>query len=103
MIEEEIARGGMGAILRVRDKELDRHLAMKVIVGKAPVAPTGETPPVDPATLARFLDEAQVTGKLDHPGIVPVHELGIDSEGRVVSLGISFSKKASISAGSSIQ
>ena len=32
---------------------------------------------------ARFLEEAQVTGQLDHPGIVPVHELGLDSEGRV--------------------
>ncbi|MBI3818318.1 MAG: protein kinase [Planctomycetes bacterium] len=33
--------------------------------------------------LARFLEEAQVTGQLDHPGIVPVHELGVDSSGRV--------------------
>ncbi len=34
------------------------------------------TPAVDPRTLGRFLEEAQVTGQLDHPGIVPVHELG---------------------------
>jgi serine/threonine protein kinase len=33
--------------------------------------------------LSRFLEEAQVTGQLDHPGIVPVHELGIDARGRV--------------------
>ena len=33
--------------------------------------------------LARFLDEALVTGQLDHPGIVPVHDLGIDEAGRV--------------------
>src|SRR5262249_42483401 len=36
-----------------------------------------------PMVVARFLEEAQVTGQLDHPGIVPVHELGIDSQGRL--------------------
>jgi len=78
----EVAHGGMGAILRIHDDELDRDLAMKVILGQSPAA-TGVTPPVDSSVLARFLDEAQITGRLDHPGIVPVHELGIDSQGRV--------------------
>ncbi len=54
---------------------------MKVVLGKA--EQTGETPKVDSKTLGRFLEEAQVTGQLDHPGIVPVHELGLDSEGQV--------------------
>ncbi len=82
-LEGEVARGGMGAILRVWDADLRRHLAMKVILGRGESSASGATPQVEPTQLARFLEEAQVTGQLDHPGIVPVHELGLDSEGRV--------------------
>src|SRR5262245_13523723 len=82
-LKGELARGGMGAILKVWDEDLRRSLAMKVILGKAENTGGGETPPVDRRLLARFLEEAQVTGQLDHPGIVPVHELGLDAEGRV--------------------
>jgi len=80
-IQGEVARGGMGAILRVRDQTLGRPLAMKVILGQVAAAGTGHTPPVEASVLARFLDEAQITGQLDHPGVVPVHELGIDQQG----------------------
>jgi len=62
---EEIARGGMGAILEVWDEHLRRALAMKVMLRAGPRAE------------AMFIEEAQVTGRLDHPGIVPVHELGM--------------------------
>ncbi len=79
----EIARGGMGAILKVWDENLRRDLAMKVVLGKALPGAGDGTPGMDPQTLGRFLEEAQVTGQLDHPGIVPVHELGLDSQGRV--------------------
>jgi tetratricopeptide (TPR) repeat protein len=82
-LEGEVARGGMGAILRVWDEDIRRHLAMKVILGRGEAQPIGETPDVDPRQLARFLEEAQVTGQLDHPGIVPVHELGLAADGRV--------------------
>jgi len=82
-LEGEIARGGMGAILRVWDEDLQRHLAMKVVLGQGQAAPSGKTSPIDAQRLARFLEEAQVTGQLDHPGIVPVHELGLDSKGCV--------------------
>jgi len=78
----EVARGGMGVILNAYDEDLGRTLAMKVILGQDGEG-TGQTPPVDQSVLARFLDEAQVTGQLDHPGVVPVHELGLDPEGRV--------------------
>src|SRR5262245_59465311 len=70
----EIGRGGMGAVFRVWDGDLRRHLAMKVILPSATAASSGARS--SPADLARFLEEAQVNGQLDHPGIVPVHELG---------------------------
>jgi serine/threonine protein kinase/WD40 repeat protein len=82
-VRGEIARGGMGVILRVRDEDLRRNLAMKVMLGQGEAAGEGDTPEVDPALLTRFLEEAQLTGQLDHPGIVPVHELGLDADGRV--------------------
>ena len=83
LLKGEIARGGMGAILRVWDEDLRRHLAMKVILGRGHAPVAGDTPVVRPEVLSRFLEEAQVTGQLDHPGIVPVHELGLDASGRV--------------------
>ena len=82
-LQGEVARGGQGVIVHVWDEDLRRNLAMKVLLGRAEVIPTGKTPPVDDRSLGRFLEEAQVTSQLDHPGIVPVHELGLDAEGRV--------------------
>jgi serine/threonine protein kinase/formylglycine-generating enzyme required for sulfatase activity len=79
----EVAKGGMGAILRVWDEDLRRHLAMKVVLSKGGQPENVESQPEDRRLLARFLEEAQITGQLDHPGIVPVHELGLDAEGRV--------------------
>ena len=81
-IQGEFARGGMGAILRVWDRNLRRALAMKVVLGQGEAA-HGNTPAVDEKTLGRFVEEAQVTGQLDHPGIVPVHEIGLDAQGQV--------------------
>ena len=72
-IEREIARGGMGSILKAEDLDLRRFVAMKVLLvpGK-----------VSSAMCERFVKEAQVTGFLEHPNIVPVHELGIDENAR---------------------
>ncbi len=78
----EVARGGMGAILKVWDPNLRRNLAMKVIhEGHNPTDLREESSAVN-KILARFLEEAQVTGQLDHPGIVPVYNLGVDDGGR---------------------
>jgi len=63
----EIARGGMGAVLKGRDTDLNRDLAIKVLL---------ERFADDPAVLSRFVEEAQIGGQLQHPGIVPVYELG---------------------------
>src|SRR5262245_1921934 len=76
----EVARGGMGAILRAFDQDLGRSLAMKVILGERDGEGGGR---VDAHVLERFVEEAQITGQLDHPGVVPVHELGLDEKGRV--------------------
>ncbi|MFW6162172.1 MAG: protein kinase domain-containing protein [Planctomycetota bacterium] len=61
-----IAHGGMGEILLCVDRNIRRPVAMKRILD----AVAG-----DPARRARFVEEAQVTGQLEHPNIVPVHEL----------------------------
>ena len=74
-VQDEFARGGMGVIYRVRDQQLNRTLAMKVM-GRD--GTQRESIPY----LAQFLEEVQVTAQLDHPGIVSVHELGVDDEGR---------------------
>jgi WD40 repeat protein/serine/threonine protein kinase len=77
-----IGRGGGGVVLKVWDTKLNRPLAMKVVLGRGEDRPTGDTPVVDGRVLARFVDEARIASQLDHPGIVPVHELGADETGR---------------------
>lgn len=78
-MRREVGRGGMGAVLEVWDGDLRRRLAMKVLLKQG----GADGSRVDERTLSRFLEEAQVTGQLEHPGILPVHELGIGDEGRV--------------------
>jgi tetratricopeptide (TPR) repeat protein len=63
----EIARGGMGAILKGRDTDIGRDLAVKVLL---------EQHRDRPEMLRRFIEEAQIAGQLQHPGVVPVYELG---------------------------
>jgi len=82
-LRDEVARGGMGVILKVWDKDLRRTLAMKATFGNAKELSGSGVPTEAKESLARFLDEAQITSQLDHPGIVPVHELGFDEEGRM--------------------
>ncbi|MEM7231592.1 MAG: bifunctional serine/threonine-protein kinase/formylglycine-generating enzyme family protein [Planctomycetota bacterium] len=77
-VDDELGRGGMGLVLRVEDESLSRQLAMKVMRRERFVGPVTDT-----VAVARFLEEAQVTAQLDHPGIVPVHDLGHDDDGNV--------------------
>jgi serine/threonine-protein kinase len=66
-LQGEIARGGMGAVLRGRDVDLGRDLAVKVLLEKY----------VDrPEVARRFIEEAQIGGQLQHPGVVPVYDIG---------------------------
>jgi serine/threonine-protein kinase len=70
----EIGRGGMGAVHRVRDLILHRDLALKVLAR----GPRGEEAEAE----RRFIEEAQVVGQLQHPGIPPLHEVGRLPDGR---------------------
>ena len=79
-VQELVGQGGMGTVLGVWDTELRRRLAMK-IRGRLDDPPSGE--PGDWRSARRFLREAQITAQLDHPGIVPVHEIGLDEKGRL--------------------
>jgi len=72
-VRGEIARGGMGVVHEAWDPVLRRPLAMKRV---------REDAQGDAGRLRRFLREARVTAQLDHPGVVPVHELRLDPEGR---------------------
>jgi serine/threonine protein kinase len=63
----EVARGGMGAILKGRDTDLGRDIAVKVQL---------ETHQGKTELVQRFVEEAQISGQLQHPGVVPVYELG---------------------------
>ena len=72
-IDGEIARGGMGAILKGRDPDLGRDIALKVLRDDLR----------DKADLVRrFVEEAQISGQLQHPGVVPIYELGTFADRR---------------------
>jgi len=79
-IRKELGRGGMGVVLEVWDKDLERPLAMKLM--QLQPANTRSSPDTTRA-VGRFLEEAQITGQLEHPGIVSVHELGLDDQDRL--------------------
>ncbi len=69
-----IARGAMGAIHSARDLNLGRTVALKVILDDRHASK---------ATVMRFLREARVLGMLDHPNIVPIHELAANEQGQI--------------------
>ena len=70
----EIARGGMGAILSATDQSLDREVAMKVMLQDAEASSSARQ---------RFVREALVLARLEHPNIVPIHEMGRNAEGQL--------------------
>ncbi|HQR05367.1 MAG TPA: serine/threonine-protein kinase [Gemmatales bacterium] len=70
---EEIGRGGMGIIYRAREFAFDRDIALKYLQPKYEVGSVNAL---------RFLDEARITGQLQHPGIPAVHQAGTLSDGR---------------------
>jgi hypothetical protein len=69
------ARGGLGAVFVALDAELHREMALKQILDRHAD---------DPTSRQRFLVEAEITGGLEHPGIVPVYGLGAYGDGGLV-------------------
>jgi serine/threonine protein kinase len=70
---EQLARGGMGVVYAARDRELQREVALKVVAAEM----------ADPETIVRLRREARIIAHLEHPGIVPVHDVGALPDGRV--------------------
>lgn len=69
---DELGRGGWGNVVQAHDQQLDRTVALKRI---------NSSLVSDPEINRRFWQEAQVTSQLQHPSIVPVHELGVAEDG----------------------
>ncbi len=67
------ARGGLGEVFLAHDTELNRSVAVKELQAQRAH---------DPISQARFLFEAEVTGMLEHPGIVPIYSLSRHADGR---------------------
>ena len=77
------AKGGMGRILLMHDTHIGRDVAFKQLLPEPGDSP-GSVPSADLITvplLTRFLQEARITGQLEHPSIVPVYELGCRPDG----------------------
>ncbi len=71
-VGDTVASGGMGAIVRATDRATQRNVAMKFMLDQS-----------NRDDLLRFIEEAQITAQLEHPNIVPVHELGINEQDQV--------------------
>jgi serine/threonine protein kinase len=70
---ERVARGGMGVVYAAEDEKLERRVALKVL----------DVPGADGDLANRLMREARVLARLEHPGIVPVHDVGTLADGRV--------------------
>jgi len=69
--ERVLGEGGMGIVELARDADIGRSVAVKRL----------RAPRTSPTAVARFIDEVRTIGRLDHPGIAPIHDVGIDAEG----------------------
>jgi eukaryotic-like serine/threonine-protein kinase len=70
---ERVARGGMGIVYAAEDAKLERRIALKVL----------DLPGKNSELAKRLMREARVLARLEHPGIVPVHDVGTLADGRV--------------------
>lgn len=75
-VVEPIGQGGMGTVYRARDRALDREVALKVLRVELS----------SPEWASRLEREARILARLEHPGVVPVHEVGTLADGRIYYL-----------------
>ncbi len=67
---EKLGEGAMGQVALVEDRDIGRRVARKSLL-----------PGCDAGQVLRFVDEVRLVGSLDHPGIVPIHDVGLDEQG----------------------
>ena len=65
-----LGRGGMGEVKLAHDHDIDRRVAVKRLLDRD-----------NPQAVARFIDEVRTVGRLEHPNIVPIHDVGVDDQG----------------------
>jgi serine/threonine-protein kinase len=70
-IKRVLGTGGMGEVALAEDQDIGRSVAVKYLHA-----------PNDGALVARFVEEIHTVGSLEHPNIVPIHDVGIDEQGR---------------------
>lgn len=85
-LERKLGEGGMGDVFKARQESLDRMLALKLIKPlagrkRAQLKKAGRLEAVEAERRQQFLSEAIVTGDLDHPNIVPIHDVALTSNG----------------------
>ena len=73
MLGGRLGQGSQGVVFALRDRDAQRTVALKALNGRQ----------VDDEDIARFLHEVQVTAQLEHPGVVPVHDVGVLPDGTV--------------------
>lgn len=69
----KLATGAMGEVSLGVDNDIGRTIAVKKLI----------TPTQNPAGIARFIEEIRTIGQLEHPNIVPIHDVGIDEQGQI--------------------
>jgi len=79
-VRSEIAHGGMGIVLEAYDPSLRRTIAVKIVRDEreSPSSPRGSE---NARRQSRLVSEAQILAQLDHPGVVAIHEVGLDERG----------------------
>lgn len=71
-VQRALGEGGAGEVLAAIDNDIDRPVALKRMRGELR----------SPEALARFAEEIRTIGRLEHPNIVPIHDVGVDEEGQ---------------------